>query len=91
METNRVLSEDLKRQKTTSTSKVSASQATEPHFLQMNSDDTENMRQRRGTGFSFSGEAGNDVLLVEKTLKTFNQEVLKRSQTDYAGLIEIKE
>ena len=57
----------------------------------MNADDSENMRQRRGTGFSFSGEAGNDVLLVEKTLKTFNQEVLKRSQTDYAGLNEIKE
>ena len=75
MQTNRVLSEGLKRQKTV---KVD-DQNSEPQFLRMNTDDTEHMRNRRGTGFSFSGEAGNDRLLVEKTLKTFNHEVLKRS------------
>ena len=54
-------------------------------------DDTGHIQQRRGTGFSFSGEAGNDRLLVEKTMKTFNQEVLKRSLTERVMLNQIEE
>ena len=51
-------------------------------------DDSKSWRQRRGTGFSFSGEAGNDRLLMAKTMKTFNAELSQRSG---AGIHEIVE
>ena len=83
METNRVLSADLRRAKTTSvvpslrTSSLSASKIEDK-----GNDDAALWRQRRGTGFAFSGGAGNDRLLVEKTQHAFNTELYSRSCTD---------